>query len=498
MRYVLSAFWVFSVCFIHAQDTAVSIPFGKIELNVHSAAGLGVVKPACTYGGKPLVKKLSVWLTGISWPGQDTVALANDIFGVASSWCEGPASISGNVRLSRNEWPGLWQVGKLEVLGHRKNFLQTGYKTPEGIAGWPGTFVKKGFASQLAPFADVNLDGAYNAADGDFPYVPGDFNVWSMVSDSAGKSAFLKNEVNVDLSSIWFNVNAPDTVLNGTALNRLTLCNRSAEELREAKLSLAVDFAIGDVTDDYLATDVTNKALLGLNADAQDAVFGANPPAAAVGWLSAKVAGSMRFEQGNDAVQGAPEKAAHFFNLAAAKWKTGKPLGFGGRGLDATGKSARFIYPGSTDINAPRSWSESGEGNNPGRRTGLISTDTFTLNGGQCRVFDAFLTVFSSGKDELTISKNLQKVQDAYATLDFTLFAQASNNVKKNTVYPNPAERNEPIFLSTKPLSKVGICDSKGSYTEMFSGSLGELRFDKPGIYRIIPVGGAPAVVVVY
>jgi hypothetical protein len=206
----------------------------------------------------------------------------------------------------------------------------------------------------------------------------------------------------------------------------------------------------------------------------------------------------MRFEQGNDAVQGAPVKGAHFFNLAAAKWKTGNPLGFGGRGLDANGKTARFIYPGSTDANSPRSWSEAGEGNNPGRRTGLISTDTFSLNGGQCRVFDAFLTVINAAKDELTISKNLQKVHYVYAAVDFSLFAQASQKDKKHTVYPNPAERNEPVFFNLKPMSKVGIWDSKGSYTEMLSGTMGELKFEKPGIYRIVPVGGAPAVVVIY
>jgi hypothetical protein len=483
-----------------SQDSTLTRTFGNIELNIHTRAGLGALKPACLLGGKPLIKKLSVWFTALSGSGRDTLVLGDDVFGQNSSWCEGPAAISGDLRLKRHEWPGLWQVDRLEIVNHRKNFMQTGYKIPGGIALWPGTFVKTGFPTLLAPYADANLDGLYKPQDGDFPYLPGESNVWSMVSDSAGKTPlYLKNGINVDMSSLWFGIASNDSTIKSTAMNRLTLCNRSVTGIVQGRLSLAADFMVGDATDDYMATDVGNKALLALNADANDAVFGINPPAVAVGWLSPKVAAGIRFEQGNDAVQGAQEQASHFFNLAAGKWKTGNPLGFGGRGLDAADRKAQFIYPGNTDITAPRNWSESGEGNNPGRRTGLISTDTFSLKGGKCRVFDAYLTVLESPGDEKNRSESLKKVHDVYAAQDFTLFAKASLKPKtKGMVFPNPAARNEPVFVNMEPQSRVWIYDSRGKCSERITGPRGEIEFEAAGVYMLRTLAGSASILIVY
>lgn len=454
MRRFTALLLIFTSSTLRAQisDFSLFYLFNDIGLTVRNTAGLYSESGAAVMLGnqisRPLVKRLDFWITGIK--GSDTVALAADMYSKSTNWTYGPSALnSGKFRLISGDqrWPGIWDLGRKDIDFHRKNFNSSSYYLPKSLETWPGSFLQSGFPSNLAPFADVNVNGTYEAALGDYPFLPGERNVFSMGSDSVWKNNSGSAPINADMSVLWFNQPKTDDISGNLVFFRLTICNRDTKALNNACLSVAADFEIGSRNDDYLSTDVANHTLIGLNADNNDALLGQNPPLVAVGFLSINSAHSMYFENSIDAVKGKPLKPTHFYNLAAGKWKTGTRLGFGGSGLDAT-VAADYVFPGITHPGKPAMWSESSEGNAPGPRTGVLSTDTFNLNAfAGCKVIDGFILVASSTNwtDSFQIKEILKQVRDKYNQSDFTLSQPRIVSQIKPQIWPVPCEAGMPL-----------------------------------------------------
>lgn len=487
MRFVLLAtalFWLNRP--LLSQDSSTIAAFGTIRLHVNSVGQLGGTGPAVSEnrtGGRMLMRKMSFWVTGLMSNG-DTAVIADDIFGSSTHWCEGPAAVTGDARLNRSEWPRILALSRTQIEDHRKNCLNQGYLLPAAIARWPGDFRKNGFPTVLAPFADADLNGVYNPAAGDYPYLPAQQHVWAMGSDSLRKAGLKSAAVPMDMAVLWYHGYGRDTISINTSGLRLTLCNRSGSDAGNLRVSMVGDMQLGSAGNEFIETDVRHRALMSFNGDTKDTFFGTAGPSVAMGWFNVKPGASIYFEPGTDAVKGSPQNATHFYNLARGCWKTGTPLGWGGSGLDPT-RPAGFVYSGYSDPAFNRLWTEADAGNTPGRRTALISTDTFSLKSGACKVLDGFITVMPSASDSLSRYAFLERVHRNYNMSDFTLGVARSAPNQTLKMFPNPVLAGSMFRLSLAEGETVEILDQAGRLLVKQPYIAQGISLAKPGVYLV-------------
>ncbi len=475
-----------------AQDTTVLRNWNALELNMNSAAGLGTT----TLSGvrypqgstKTALKGLHFWVTGIV--NGDTLCIAANPYKNRSDWREGPAPLSGNPGLARQKWGRIWALNSTAIQYHKAHYTETNYAAIRDISRWPGRFQESGFPQRIAPFVDFDLNNLYTPGTGDFPYLPGGEIVFSTGADSMEKGNFKTQPMAADLSAMWF---LPDGPLpENTAFVRYTLCNRGSNTISNLSLSALLDGQIGSATDDYMATNVTRNALIMLNAGAPDAVYGNSPPALAFAWLNSSASSSLYFNAGNDNVNGEPTKPAHFYYLANAHWKTGKTLTYGGSGLDGT-VPARYIYPGNTDTASPiGNWTDEIDGPGPGKRSGLLNLNGMALSSGQCRVFDAHITVMPDRPSVGRMDSTLAGVRKYYDGLGVTLGTkdQASTG---DLFYPNPLMQGQLLYaLPGKNGIPFRILDASGKTVFLLPNGIDQKGWKSdlaPGLYFILQDG---------
>jgi len=413
---------------ISAQDTA-RIADAGLALQVRSDGLLSSAgNPAITFKGKPLLQRLGLWITTGSNPSQAVVAVC-DVFNGATDFRPGPTGLSGGAPGDSLLNDKVYVLHAGEVKQHRADWKQPGYEPTENIRNWPANGAK-GFASVLAPFADVNRDGLYEPEKGDYPFVPDGEIAYTIANDKAGTnrqtvSAALGAEVQ---QMVWIPEQQADTGLGLLAYLRYVVHNRSQEDWHGVALSVAADFAVGDGNDDYLLTDVNAGAMAAYNGTASDALFGSEIPALAVYILNRQLLSGMYFENTGDAVRGKPLATEHFHHLARGRWKTGRNLVFGRAGLDGSIITS-YVYSNGTDPANTGVWHEGDAGNFPGRRTGLISADTFSLPAGASATLELALGILQRvGNDPALLHSKLVQQKNAALRQQSIPFVSLTNN----------------------------------------------------------------------
>lgn len=375
-----------------AQDSA-RLTHGPIVLRLQSDGMLeGKSEPALTYMGKPLLQRLGLWITAGSSSSQASGAVC-DVFSGAADFRPGPTGLSGGAAADSLVYNKVYVLHAGEVSRHRASWKQAGYVPAAGIAAWPANGAK-GFATVMAPYVDVNRNGKYDPINGDYPFVPEGELAYTISNDVAapvrlGGTPALGAEVQ---QMVWIPEMQVDTARGLLAYFRYVVHNRSQNDWHGVSLSLVADFSIGDRNDDYLLTDVNAGGMAAYNGTNMDGVFGNKIPALAVYLLNRQVLSGMYFENSSDAVRGKPTALAHYHYLARGKWKTGRNLAFGRAGLDGSIVTS-YVYSNGTDPANPGVWNEGDAGNFPGNRTGLLSTDTFSLPAGGSAVLEMAMGV---------------------------------------------------------------------------------------------------------
>jgi hypothetical protein len=129
------------------------------------------------------------------------------------------------------------------------------------------------------------------------------------------------------------------------------------------------------------------------------------------------------------------------------KWKNGKSLGFGGTGTDGNGK-AKYVYPyTSDDSNGNIMWNE--YGNIPGKRIGLLNSDSVELKAGTAKVYDfvyflveeKFNNIEQIGSFCLNIKKGLSERKVLKVTPEIVV------NQTKINLFPNPLTAGGKLFI---------------------------------------------------
>ena len=84
--------------------------------------------------------------------------------------------------LTSMKYHHIWNLTRAEINQFIANHGNAGYQIPEDILTWPA-HGEEGYAENLAPFVDVNGDGHYNPADGDYPDIKGDQCLFFIFND---------------------------------------------------------------------------------------------------------------------------------------------------------------------------------------------------------------------------------------------------------------------------------------------------------------------------
>jgi len=267
-----------------------------------------------------------IWVGGVDVNGQLRLAArmyrsdGNDYWpGPLISSGEGIASVTADVC---SKYDKLFKITKEEVSefiawynadADTKAKDYPNYSVPQVIKDWPahGPVDLGAYDYYLAPFQDVDGDGAYNPDNGDYPYFVfdknakckytperwangllntsqklfGDMTMWWVYNDkgnvhtqSTGAAA-----IGMEFHAQAFAFSTNDDLNNMTFYN-YQIINRSTYTLADAYFGVWTDADLGDPDDDFVGCDV-NRGLgylyngKAVDGDGSGKTYGAHPPA---------------------------------------------------------------------------------------------------------------------------------------------------------------------------------------------------------------------------
>jgi hypothetical protein len=325
--------------------------------------------------------------------------------GSNSGFHSGPIAESiayGSINYSNQYQQAIWRVSKTEIVNHMLNFNNSGYTIPSSIADWPGNGdVLLGVASQLAPFIDLNNNGLYEPASGEYPDIRGTEAVYVIMNDASYQPD--GNQLGVELHAMFYQNVSGSYEQNATQLN-VRVFNRSNVNYYNYRQGLYIDFDIGGFADDYLGCAPSNHVCFGYNGDDIDESnggslgYGTNPPCQGVAVLSHDMAGFCAFNNGQDY----GDNDTLMWLLLNNQWGDSSywinPL---------TGNLTDFIFSGNPNVAG--TWHESAVNNTAGDRRGLITIREPFLPAGGSICSDYVFIYDRMGQNRL---ENVQRVID--------------------------------------------------------------------------------------
>ncbi|MBI3235975.1 MAG: hypothetical protein HYZ42_18400 [Bacteroidetes bacterium] len=340
-------------------------------------------------------------------------------------------------------------------------------KLTKAISSWPGNGIGSfGESQYLAPFVDVDNDGLYSPANGDYPDIPGDQALWFVYNDRGNIHTETQGvPIGLELQTTAFAFATNDEINNMTFYTTKVI-NRG-EPVEQVYFGQWIDPDLGNYSDDYVGCDTTRQLGYCYNADDDDEGilgYGKNPPTVGLDFFKGPV-GDSGTELGmsyfvyynNDFTNiGNPFRPSHFYNFLKGLWHDGSPMTYGGNG---TGGSTvtHYMFPGDPVTNS--GWTEKTAGNQKGDRRFIQSSGPFTLKTGAVNEVTVGAVWARSSAGGATGSLNLLRLADDKAQ---TLF----NN--KFKIFDGPSapdlalkELNNEIVITLENTNEIEKYDQK-------------------------------------
>lgn len=232
----------------------------------------------------------SLWLGGLD--SADSLHLAALRYGQSADLDGGQDYWSGPLKTSNGsidwltsvKYHHVWSLTRAEIDQFIANYSNVGYQIPQDILTWPA-HGEEGYAANLAPFVDVNGDGHYNPADGDYPDIKGDQCLFFIFNDGLKEHTESHgNIVGIEIHAMVYAFDKPDNeALNNTVFMNYKIYNRSSLRYNDAYLGVFMDGDIGYSHDDYIGCDVERGSFFtynGFDIDGEggEGTYGDNPP----------------------------------------------------------------------------------------------------------------------------------------------------------------------------------------------------------------------------
>ncbi len=393
-----------------------------------------------------LARGSGIWLSATDSAGNIRLAAHNILGGQHDFW-PGPMQIKTGVSADTSAWNKVYPISQGQITYHQQHYKDNGYQVQADILNWPGSLGSP-YAQILAPFVDAKVnDLLYQPLTGDYPYIACDQLVYTITNDNANAHTYSKAlPLGVEVHTSLYTFKTEDSFLANSILVRYVIHNRSGRNYKNFRLSAVTAFQIGSVENEFLGTDIDNKTIFAIN-DTMEATFKNKLVSLGCMAFNQNISSSIYFNDNSNVLNGRPSSDSQFLNLMQGKWKSGKPLGYGGTGIDGTG-NAKFVYPYTSDnSNGNLMWNE--YGNIPGKRIGLLNCDSTQLNNGAAKVYDfIFFNVeekFNNIKQIGHFCLNLKQALDGKKLLDLPQVNSAKTN--KILVFPNPLSAGDKLFI---------------------------------------------------
>ena len=242
---------------LHAQNCAPAIAFDYLDINnvkarINNGGDLWWNHLVQT-DGEYLVPKTgnvtsfftgAIWIGGLDQQGNLHVAAqtyrqnGNDFF-------PGPLDASGNVTAQTcTNFDRIWKVSKSTIDSFNAELLAS---IPASISEWPGrgnpnlSFLPD---QDLAPFVDVNGDHIYDAAEGDYPAIPGDQALWFVFNDKGnihGETGGMP--LGIEVQCFAYALKDSGACTNSTTFYHYRIMNKSA--MTQSQISDSFKIAAG-------------------------------------------------------------------------------------------------------------------------------------------------------------------------------------------------------------------------------------------------------------
>ncbi len=258
-----------------------------------------------------------------------------------------------------------------------------------------------------APFVDVNENGIYEPASGDYPLIRGDEYIWWVFNDAGNtKQQSATSSMGIEVQASAFAYSTQD-FLNNATFGNYRVINRGSQSLDSTYIAIWDDCDLGYYHDDFIGCDTLRGLGIqynGVLADGQEGGFpvnsyGANPPQVGMDFFQGpkKVVHRQNavdtFQQlnmtnftyyNNDfSTIGNPSNGIQIYNYMTGSIRNGDRFtnDFQGAGIPTRGYGSgpvtNFVFTG--DPGEKTTWSECSCSNTPADRRFIFSSGPFQL-----------------------------------------------------------------------------------------------------------------------
>ena len=360
-------------------------------------------------GGVHALFNASIWVGGLV-EGRHRVAAAR-----YSNWnfWPGPLDDDGHPPADCAPFDHIYEITRADIAA----FNETGHLS-ENLRDWPWHLG--------APVLDGDgIAENYDLEAGDRPALVGDQMLWWVMNDAGNEHLAPASDsppISMEVHGSAFAFHRPHSYIDTVTFYRYTLHYKGRAPLDDAYFGFYADVDLGNFNDDYVGSDSTLDLGYGYNADDfDDGRYGEAPPA--IGYTFLKTPSDLdnpgkqrgmhafacvgKFDWRHEE----PITGEQYYSCLRGRWANEKPIREGFDGINASGPTTRFLFPGDPLTGA--FWSMENLDGDGTRMSGhdkrfMMSTGPFTMQPGASQEI-VFAIVWARGQDRLDSVRLLKK-----------------------------------------------------------------------------------------
>lgn len=401
----------------------------------------------------------SIFSTGF-WMGglvtDQSLNLAALQYGEGTEYSVGPISNNSSTLEFLDKYNHIWRISHQEILTHQANYASPNYEMPWAIATWPGNGnAANGEAQLLAPFVDLNSDGIYSPAQGDYPDIRGDEALYFMMNDYNHLHEVSEGgRIGVNIHAMTYAyTDVAGSPLNDCVFVSLKIRNERTQILSDFYIGIFNEFDLGNAFDDYVASDSLRNMMYVYNGydfdESQPFLngYGNYLPAQGCMFLNYPMTKGLCFYNGVGGPNEFPIQSMHYYNYMRGIWKDNTFVTEGGNGYGGT-TPANFMFSGDPVTNS--GWTEANAGMGPHDRRIIMSTGPFTFLPGEQLCIDVAFPFARSAQQNNALDAIVELreaadfIQNFYDSQNHDCAMQVVGVEEHTTlgnvaVYPNPS-----------------------------------------------------------